>query len=98
MLGSIAKHLRVPRLRDAALRQRRHLHRRRRLNAVWRKRWPNTPLGVHISLIIIDAVIDLPKTRAHMTDKPNSYFVSPNDVAAIAEWLTQQPHRPGHLR
>ena len=49
------------------------------------------PLGVHISLIIIDGVIDLPKTRAQMADKPDSYFVSPNDVAATAEWLTQQP-------
>jgi hypothetical protein len=26
-----------------------------------------------------------------MADKPDSYFVSPNDVAATAEWLTQQP-------
>ena len=30
------------------------------------------PLGVHISLIIIDGVIDLPKTRAQMPDKPDS--------------------------
>lgn len=49
------------------------------------------PLGIHVSLIIIDGVVNLAKTRAHMPDKPDSFFVSPNDVAATAEWLTQQP-------
>jgi NAD(P)-dependent dehydrogenase (short-subunit alcohol dehydrogenase family) len=49
------------------------------------------PLGIHVSLIVIDGVVNLAKTRAHMPDKPDSFFVSPNDVAATAEWLTKQP-------
>lgn len=49
------------------------------------------PLGIHVSLIIVDGVVDLPRTRAAMADKPDSFFVSPDGVAATAEWLTQQP-------
>lgn len=49
------------------------------------------PFGIHVSLIIVDGVIDLTKTRARMPDKPDSFFVSPDDVAATAEWLAQQP-------
>jgi NAD(P)-dependent dehydrogenase (short-subunit alcohol dehydrogenase family) len=49
------------------------------------------PTGIHVSLIIIDGMIDLPKTRAHMADKPASFFVAAADVAATAVWLVQQP-------
>ena len=49
------------------------------------------PLGIHVSLIIIDGVVDLPGTRARMPDKPGSFFVAPDDVAATALWLVQQP-------
>jgi len=49
------------------------------------------PLGIHVSLVIIDGVVDLPGTRAKMTEKPDSFFVKPNDVAETAWWLTQQP-------
>ncbi len=48
------------------------------------------PAGIHVSLIIIDGVVDLPSTRARMTDKPDSFFVKPSDVAATAFHLTQQ--------
>lgn len=49
------------------------------------------PLGIHVSLIIVDGIVDLPATRARMPDKPDSFFVSPTGVAETAEWLTRQP-------
>jgi NAD(P)-dependent dehydrogenase (short-subunit alcohol dehydrogenase family) len=50
--------------------------------------WPS---GVHVSLIILDGVVDLPATRARMTDKPDSFFVKPDDVAETAVTLVRQP-------
>jgi NAD(P)-dependent dehydrogenase (short-subunit alcohol dehydrogenase family) len=49
------------------------------------------PAGIHVSLIIIDAVVDLPRTRKAMPDKPDDFFIQPDDVAATAVWLTKQP-------
>jgi len=48
------------------------------------------PLGVHVALIIVDGVVDLPRTRAAMPDKPDSFFVQPDAVAALAASLVQQ--------
>jgi len=48
------------------------------------------PLGIHIALVIIDGIIDLPKTRERMSDKPDSFFVKPEDVASTVYLLTQQ--------
>lgn len=47
--------------------------------------------GVHVALVIIDGVVDLARTRERMPDKPESFFVKPDDVAATVWWLTQQP-------
>lgn len=49
------------------------------------------PLGIHVALIIIDGVVDLPATRKRMPDKPDDFFVSPDGVAAVAWNLVQQP-------
>lgn len=49
------------------------------------------PAGIHVSLIMIDAVVDLPRTRRSMPDKPDSFFMKPDDMAASAVWLAQQP-------
>lgn len=49
------------------------------------------PLGIHVALVIIDGVVDLPNTRQHMPDKTDDFFVKPNDVANTVFWLTQQP-------
>src|SRR3569623_1684378 len=49
------------------------------------------PKGVHVALIVIAGVVDLPRTRAAMKDKPASYFVAPDDVAATAAFLAAQP-------
>lgn len=53
-----------------------------------RSLWPS---GIHVSLIVIDAVVDLPRTRRSMPDKPDTFFLEPDDMAASAVWLAQQP-------
>ena len=49
------------------------------------------PAGIHVALVIVDGVVDLQSTRKAMRDKPDSYFVRPDDVAATVRWLSQQP-------
>ena len=49
------------------------------------------PAGIHVALVVIDGVMDLPRTRERMPDKPDSFFVKPEDVAETVYWLTQQP-------
>lgn len=49
------------------------------------------PQGIHVALIVIDAVVDLPRTRQAMPDKPDDFFIKPADMAASAVWLAQQP-------
>jgi NADP-dependent 3-hydroxy acid dehydrogenase YdfG len=49
------------------------------------------PKGIHVALIVIDAVVDLPRTRKAMPDKPDEFFISPEDVASTAVWLANQP-------
>lgn len=46
--------------------------------------------GIHVSLLIIDGMVDLPMTRERMPDKADSFFIKPNDVADNVFWLTQQ--------
>jgi NAD(P)-dependent dehydrogenase (short-subunit alcohol dehydrogenase family) len=53
-----------------------------------RSLWPK---GIHVALIVIDAVVDLPRTRRSMPDKPDAFFLKPDDMAATAVHLAQQP-------
>jgi NAD(P)-dependent dehydrogenase (short-subunit alcohol dehydrogenase family) len=48
------------------------------------------PAGIHVSLIVIDGVIDIPSTRARMKDKPDTFFLKPADIAETAFHLTGQ--------
>jgi NAD(P)-dependent dehydrogenase (short-subunit alcohol dehydrogenase family) len=48
------------------------------------------PAGIHVSIIIVDGVVDLPRSRRRMPDKPDSFFLKPEDLAATAFFLTQQ--------
>ncbi|HEX3596162.1 MAG TPA: SDR family NAD(P)-dependent oxidoreductase [Polyangiaceae bacterium] len=50
--------------------------------------WPS---GIHVSVIIVDGVVDLERTRKQMPNKPDAFFVEPDDVAETAYHLTQQP-------
>ncbi|HEX5239123.1 MAG TPA: SDR family oxidoreductase, partial [Sphingomicrobium sp.] len=49
------------------------------------------PQGVHVSLIVIDAVVNIHRTRERMPDKPDEFFIEPEDVASTAVWLAKQP-------
>lgn len=53
-----------------------------------RSLWPQ---GIHVALIVIDAVVDLQRTREAMPDKPDSFFIRPEDIATTAVWLANQP-------
>lgn len=53
-----------------------------------RSLWPQ---GIHVSLIVIDAVVDIPRTRAMMPGKSDEFFLLPDAMAASAVWLAQQP-------
>jgi NAD(P)-dependent dehydrogenase (short-subunit alcohol dehydrogenase family) len=48
------------------------------------------PAGIHVALIVVDGVVDLPATRQRMAGKPESFFIQPDDVADTALRLTQQ--------
>ncbi len=49
------------------------------------------PSGIHVALIVIDGVVDIPRSRERMPDKPDDFFVKPDDVADTAYWLAHQP-------
>ena len=49
------------------------------------------PEKIHVSYIIIDGVINLERTRKAMPDKPDDYFIRPDDIAESVFFLTQQP-------
>jgi NAD(P)-dependent dehydrogenase (short-subunit alcohol dehydrogenase family) len=48
------------------------------------------PQHIHVSLIILDGVVDLPRTRVYMKDKPDDFFVQADAVADTAFHLTVQ--------
>nr|HEX4316313.1 SDR family NAD(P)-dependent oxidoreductase [Kofleriaceae bacterium] len=56
--------------------------------ALARHLWPR---GVHVALVIVDGVVDLPRTRKMMADKPDEFFIQPDDVADAAFRTTTQP-------
>ncbi len=48
------------------------------------------PAGIHVSLLIIDGVIDLERTRARMPDKPDEFFLQAADIAETVWRTTRQ--------
>ena len=48
------------------------------------------PDGIHVALIIIDAVVDLPRTREAMADKATHEFAKPGAIADAAWFLANQ--------
>jgi NAD(P)-dependent dehydrogenase (short-subunit alcohol dehydrogenase family) len=48
------------------------------------------PAGIHVALIIVDGIVDLPATRKQMPDKPDDFFIAPDGVADVAFALTRQ--------
>lgn len=48
------------------------------------------PAGIHVSVVIVDGVVDLPTTRERMKDKPDAFFIRPDDVADLVHSVTEQ--------
>lgn len=49
------------------------------------------PENIHVSYVIVDGVIGLETTKKHMPDKPDDYFMDPEEIAESVYFLTQQP-------
>ncbi|MEM9070325.1 MAG: SDR family NAD(P)-dependent oxidoreductase [Myxococcota bacterium] len=49
--------------------------------------WPD---GIHVALVIVDGVIDLPRSREG-SDKPDDFYIKPADIAHIMFHLAGQP-------
>lgn len=46
--------------------------------------------GIHVALVIIDGIIDIPRTREMFPDKPNSFFIQPKAIAETYYNLSEQ--------
>ena len=42
------------------------------------------PSGIHVALLILDGVVDTPATRNVFPDKPDAFFMQPEDIAEVA--------------
>lgn len=51
------------------------------------------PQGIHVALIVVDGVIETPKIRARLPEKPDAALVDPAGVAEAAYQLVCQPPR-----
>jgi NAD(P)-dependent dehydrogenase (short-subunit alcohol dehydrogenase family) len=49
------------------------------------------PAGIHVALVVIDGVVDLPRTRERMPERPDAFFVRPDDVAGTVLAIVRQP-------
>ena len=48
------------------------------------------PDGIHVALVIVDGVIDMPRSRSLMPDRPDEHFMSPDHIADAFWFLSQQ--------
>ena len=48
------------------------------------------PSGIHVSLVVVDGVVDEPLMRAKLADRPDDFFVKPDDIADTIVMLTRQ--------
>lgn len=48
------------------------------------------PRGIHVCLIVVDGMVDEPRARAAMSDKPESFFIKPASIADTAYQLCHQ--------
>ncbi len=49
------------------------------------------PKGVHVAHVNIDGVIDNPRSRGRRGDKPDEFFLKPEDIAEAVWYLVHQP-------
>ncbi len=48
------------------------------------------PQGIHVALVVIDGVIDIPRTRALLADRPDDFFLKPDAIADSVYQLATQ--------
>jgi NAD(P)-dependent dehydrogenase (short-subunit alcohol dehydrogenase family) len=48
------------------------------------------PAGIHVAVVIVDGVIDLPRTRERMPGKPDEFFIKPGAIAETVLAITRQ--------
>ncbi len=49
------------------------------------------PKGIHVAHVVIDGIVDMPKTRAWCPDKPDAEFLDPNAIAETYFAIAKQP-------
>lgn len=49
------------------------------------------PAGIHVALVVVDGVIDLERTRERLPDKPDDFFLRPDDIATTVAAVVAQP-------
>lgn len=49
------------------------------------------PQGVHVGYVVVDGVISTPATRERMKDKPDAFFLDPDEIAEAVHFLAHQP-------
>ena len=49
--------------------------------------WPS---GIHVATVIVDGVVDTPSTRKMMPQRPDSYFIQPDELSDVVIHLAQQ--------
>jgi len=48
------------------------------------------PENIHVAYIVIDGMIDIPRSRERMPDKPDEFFLDPADIADTVYAVSQQ--------
>lgn len=49
------------------------------------------PENIHVAYVVIDGMIDIPRTRERMPDKPDDFFLNPDHIAAAVFAVAGQP-------
>ncbi|MBI5506161.1 MAG: SDR family NAD(P)-dependent oxidoreductase [Deltaproteobacteria bacterium] len=49
------------------------------------------PEGIHVAYVIVDGVIDTARTRALLPDKPDDFYLRPDDIAESVYHVATQP-------
>ena len=49
------------------------------------------PQGIHVSYVIIDGLVDMPRIRAWVPNRSDEEFIAPDNVAEMAWYLAHQP-------
>lgn len=49
------------------------------------------PEGIHVALVVVDGIVDLPATRERMADRRDEDFIQPAHVAETMLYLARQP-------